>query len=399
MNDLLFVALPYVAWTLAILGGLYRYRTDRFSYSSLSTQLLENRMLFWGSVPWHYGIVIILLAHLVIALAPGPARALFGIPGARLVLELAGMALALFAIFGILVLIIRRLPRGSLARAETSPMDAILLAVLLLQVVSGFSVALFHRWGSLWYLSTAVPWFWSIATFQPDASAIAVLPALVQLHFALGFVVILLFPFTRLVHVVTVPITYLWRPYQVVIWNRRPAHDARGRAARSLGAAAAAVDDEAGRRRFLNRLTLTLAGAAGLVVAAPSVAFLLGLRKVQSSWRPIGAVDQFKPGTTTLVTFTDPSPLPWAGVTARTAAWLRRHTDDQFVAFAVNCTHLGCPVRWLQDADLFMCPCHGGVFYQDGRVASGPPGRPLSRYPVRVRNGTVEILASPLPIT
>ncbi len=90
--------------------------------------------------------------------------------------------------------------------------------------------------------------------------------------------------------------------------------------------------------------------------------------------------------------------VPWSGVTARTAAWLRREADDRFIAFAINCTHLGCPVRWLPDADLFMCPCHGGVFYGDGRVASGPPGRPLARYEVRVRGGVVEILASPLPI-
>lgn len=152
------------------------------------------------------------------------------------------------------------------------------------------------------------------------------------------------------------------------------------------------------RRRFLNRLTLFLGAVATAVVAAPSVAFLLGLRRSQGVWRNVGALDRFAPGTTTLVAFDDPSPLPWSGVTARTAAWLRRTDADRFTAFSINCTHLGCPVRWLADADLFMCPCHGGVFYADGRVASGPPGRQLTQYPVRVRDGVVEILASPLPI-
>jgi menaquinol-cytochrome c reductase iron-sulfur subunit len=103
-------------------------------------------------------------------------------------------------------------------------------------------------------------------------------------------------------------------------------------------------------------------------------------------------------GSTVKVDFPDPSPLPWSGVTARTAAWLRRKSDTDFVAFSINCTHLGCPVRWLPDADLFMCPCHGGVFYNNGGVASGPPPKPLVRYPVRVQNGMVEILTSPLPI-
>ena len=400
MNNLLFVSLPYVALTLAILGGLYRYFTDRFTYTSLSSQLLESRRLFWGAVPWHYGIIPILLAHLTIALVPNAARAVLGDPATRLVLEVIGMALALFALFGILTLIIRRMPRRSLPREVTSPMDWILLAVLALQVASGFAVALFLRWGSMWYTSTAVPWFWSIASLRPDPAAVAVLPTLVQFHFVTGFIVILLFPFTRLVHLVTVPLTYLWRPYQVVVWNSRPRARGAEPEPRSLGAAAARpVPTEADRRRFLNRLSIALAGAAGLVIAAPSFAFLLGLRKVEPSWRPIGKLDEFQPGTTTLVSFTDPSPLPWAGVTARTAAWLRREPGDRFLAFSVNCTHLGCPVRWLPDADLFMCPCHGGVFYRDGRVASGPPGRRLSQYPVRVHDGVVEILASPLPIT
>jgi nitrate reductase gamma subunit len=400
MNNLLFVALPYVAWTLAILGGLYRYYTRRFSYSSLSSQILEDRMLFWGSIPWHYGIIPILFAHLAAAFFPDAARAVVGDPVRRLILEVIGLALALFALAGLLALVIRRMPRRSLPRAVTSPMDWILLAVLLLQLASGVSVALFERWGSMWYTSTAVPWFWSIARLSPEPSTVSVLPPLVQFHFVCGFIVILLFPFSRLVHLVTVPVTYLWRPRQVVIWNSGPPARAQGPAPRSLGAAAAQPAPAPGeRRRFLNRLSIALASVAGLVVAAPSVGFLLGLRKVEPLWRPIGSLDQFQPGTTTLVAFTDPSPLPWAGVTARTAAWLRRETDDRFLAFSVNCTHLGCPVRWLPDADLFMCPCHGGVFYKDGRVASGPPGRHLSQYPVRVHNGMVEILASPLPIT
>lgn len=156
---------------------------------------------------------------------------------------------------------------------------------------------------------------------------------------------------------------------------------------------------EQNRRRFLSRLTMLMGSIAGIVVAVPSVAFLLGLRKVPSVWRTVGKLDDFQIGSTVNVAFMDPSPLPWAGVTAQTAAWLRRVSDDKFIAFSVNCTHLGCPVRWLQSAGLFMCPCHGGVFYANGTVASGPPPKPLTQYPVRVQEGEVQILASPLPIT
>ncbi|MGH9476279.1 MAG: ubiquinol-cytochrome c reductase iron-sulfur subunit [Terriglobales bacterium] len=153
------------------------------------------------------------------------------------------------------------------------------------------------------------------------------------------------------------------------------------------------------RRRFLTRLSVGLGALGAALVAIPSVAFLLGLRRPELLWRDVGNLTNFQIGSTVLVNFEDPSPLPWSGVTAKTAAWLRRVDETNFIAFSVDCTHLGCPVRWLASANLFMCPCHGGVFYANGTVASGPPPRPLSRYPVRVQTGRVQIQASPLPIT
>lgn len=155
------------------------------------------------------------------------------------------------------------------------------------------------------------------------------------------------------------------------------------------------------RRQFFSRLSIALSALAVSIIGIPIVGFLISpiLRKIPKVWRPVGSVESFKIGTTTSVTFDNASPLPWAGVTAKSAAWLRRDKEDSFIAFSVNCTHLGCPVRWLNDADLFMCPCHGGVYYKDGEVAAGPPPKPLPTYPVRVRNGQVEILASPIPLT
>jgi menaquinol-cytochrome c reductase iron-sulfur subunit len=165
-------------------------------------------------------------------------------------------------------------------------------------------------------------------------------------------------------------------------------------------AAAPAAPEPIRRRRFLSRLSVTLSAAAAAVVGVPVVGFLVSplVRKVPRQWRAVGAVDSFKVGQTVSVTFEDASPLPWSGVTARTAAWLRRTSDTEFTAFAVNCTHLGCPVQWFGEAELFLCPCHGGVYYADGRVAAGPPPRPLPRYPSRVRDGQVEILTSPTPV-
>jgi quinol---cytochrome c reductase iron-sulfur subunit, bacillus type len=155
------------------------------------------------------------------------------------------------------------------------------------------------------------------------------------------------------------------------------------------------------RRKLLSRLSIGLGCVGASLVAVPVAGFLLRplFEKIARQWRPVGTADQFQKGETVEVKFEDASPEPWAGVTGQSAAWLRRETDGNFIAFAVNCTHLGCPVRWLPKADLFMCPCHGGVYYQDGSVAAGPPPRPLTRYPVRVQDGRVEILTTPTPIT
>lgn len=156
------------------------------------------------------------------------------------------------------------------------------------------------------------------------------------------------------------------------------------------------------RRAFLTRLSVGLSALIGVIVGVPFVGFLLAplFRKAPEDWRPVGAVTRFKIGETVKVVVDDPSPLPWTGVAASTAAWLRREGEREFVAFAVNCTHLGCPIRWVGTADLFMCPCHGGVFYQDGRVAGGPPARPLFQYPVRVHSGQVEVqvVKTPPPV-
>ncbi len=154
------------------------------------------------------------------------------------------------------------------------------------------------------------------------------------------------------------------------------------------------------RRRFLGRLSLVLSAAIGAVVTLPVIAFLLAplTRKGPRVWRSVGPAEGFIIGQTVSVAFEDASPLPWAGVAGRTAAWLRRDGLERFTAFTVHCTHLGCPVRWVAEAELFLCPCHGGVYYADGTVSAGPPPRPLPQYPVRVRNGQVEILTSPIPL-
>ena len=150
------------------------------------------------------------------------------------------------------------------------------------------------------------------------------------------------------------------------------------------------VPDDAlvSRRRFLGRISLALSGLAAAVVSVPIIAYLLSplLEAAPDDWRDVGLVDAFRIGETVEVAYDDPSSLPWAGQTARTAVWLRRTSASGFTAFGLNCTHLGCPVNWRPDAQLFLCPCHGGVYYADGSVAGGPPPRALRQFNVRIVN-------------
>lgn len=220
LDIMLFAVLPYVAVALAIVVGFYRYYSDRFSYSSLSSQFLENRALFWGSVSWHYGILVILVGHLIGFLIPRSVLAWNGIPWRLYVLEGSALIFGFLTLMGLVTLIIRRFSSARI-RVVTSVMDIVLLAVLLVQVVAGIWTAIFYRWGSSWYAAFAVPYLWSLLKLNPDISLVSNLPFAVQLHIIGAYVMIGLIPFTRLVHLLAFPITYLWRPYQVVIWNRR----------------------------------------------------------------------------------------------------------------------------------------------------------------------------------
>lgn len=159
------------------------------------------------------------------------------------------------------------------------------------------------------------------------------------------------------------------------------------------------IDKE--RRSFLIRISLGLSALAATAAGIPVISALLAplLRQPPQTWRDIGSLNHFEIGNTQLVKFENSNPEPWAGITAHSAAWVRRESEQHIIAFSVNCTHLGCPVRWENGAQLFMCPCHGGVYYKDGSVASGPPPKGLIRYPVRINKGKVQLLTQPIPIT
>jgi nitrate reductase gamma subunit len=208
LNVFLFVVLPYVALALFLFVTPYRYFSNRLTWSAYSTQFLEQKALYWGSNPWHYGIIPVVLAHFMGVIAPGPLRAILANQQTLILLESVGLGLGLFALFGCLVLMVRR-AQTPLLKPVTSAVDWGLLFLLTVQTATGVYMGLFMRWGSQWYLHTAVPYLHSLLVFNPRIEFVADFPLVFKLHTAGAFLIIALLPFTKLVHLLFLPIGFL----------------------------------------------------------------------------------------------------------------------------------------------------------------------------------------------
>jgi len=161
-------------------------------------------------------------------------------------------------------------------------------------------------------------------------------------------------------------------------------------------------DSTLSRRGLFMKLGMLFNGVVAAAIAVPIGRFLLssitrGRANGYLDWVSLGPVSQFPEGETRLATFRNPLVMPTDGKTVDTPCWVRHVEGDQFQVFAINCAHLGCPVRWFPQSGLFMCPCHGGAYYRDGARASGPPERGLFQYQYKVENGLITIQAGEMP--
>ena len=164
----------------------------------------------------------------------------------------------------------------------------------------------------------------------------------------------------------------------------------------------AIVPSPSGRRTFLRWCTAICGAIAATFLSIPVIGYFLGLRKHSVDWVDLGAVTKFPLNQTRRIDFDNPLRQPWDGMTALTGVYVRYEgtndeREDQFLVLSINCAHLGCPVSWFQQSGLFMCPCHGGVYYSDGAHASGPPPRGLYHCVWRVQGGRLEIQAPHYP--
>lgn len=218
LNTFLFVAFPYVAVMVFIVGVAYRYRQKGFTVSSLSSQFLEGKQLFWGTIPFHFGILVVFGGHLTAFLLPRATLAWNSIPLRLIVLEVTAFTFGLSMLIGLVALMYRRFSNARI-RAVTTPMDVILELLLLAQVVLGCWIALGFRWGSSWFAADLTPYLWSLVRLSPETPAVFALPWVIKLHIVGAFALILIVPFSRLVHFVVAPLNYIVRPYQQVMWN------------------------------------------------------------------------------------------------------------------------------------------------------------------------------------
>ena len=154
------------------------------------------------------------------------------------------------------------------------------------------------------------------------------------------------------------------------------------------------------RRNFLLKAGAALNGLAAALIGVPVIGYVLsGFTKPKNvkQWIALGPLDRYPEGETRLAVYRNPFTRPWDGETADIPCWVRRIEGEKFQVFAINCTHLGCPVRWFPGSHLFMCPCHGGSFYEDGTRAAGPPPRGLFEYQYKVENGQLAVFGGQLP--
>ena len=225
LDQLLFGALPYVALAIFLIGSIYRYMYKGFQVSSLSSQFLEGKQLFYGSQFFHWGIIMLFLGHLIGFLVPSAVLAWNGSSVRLLILEFSAFGFAISALIGLLLLIKRRLTTKRI-QMVTGPMDYVVYIVLLLQICSGLGIAYFGRWGSNWFASVMTPYLYSVFAFNPNVDLIAQLSTsnalallMIKIHVTTAFLIIAIIPFTRFIHFLVAPIDYIWRRYQLVIWN------------------------------------------------------------------------------------------------------------------------------------------------------------------------------------
>ncbi|MFV0317213.1 MAG: respiratory nitrate reductase subunit gamma [Microthrixaceae bacterium] len=217
-----YVVLPYAAMTTFVVGHIWRYRFDRFGWSSRSSELYERKWLSIGGPMFHYGAFMVIGGHILGIVIPESFTEALGITESQytLVAQIGGVTGLTICVIGLAILLIRRVVNGRVRRA-TSRTDVAAMTMLWLMVILGTITTVgYNVLGPGYnYRPSVAVWWRSILMFQPDPAALSGVPTIYLLHISIAWFFFALFPFTRLVHAWSAPVTYLTRPY--VVYRRR----------------------------------------------------------------------------------------------------------------------------------------------------------------------------------
>lgn len=381
---MIFVALPYLAVGLAIVGTVFRFKKLKLTVTAKSSQVLEDKGLRWGSWAWHLGILSVLLGHGVALLFPSLWAKVVKYHTLLVSVEIAGMACATAALVALLVLLVRRV-LSKRVQAVTTTGDFLLLVILIFQVALGLGTAVGFPWGAAWTPGTLSMYLRGLFIFQPRPELMADFPLVIQAHVVGAFLLVLIFPFTRLPHMLLLPLQYLFRPFQKVVWNNPRRQERPG----------VVMAAEEGRRKFLTGALGVTAG--GVVLAAvggeTAVRYAAGgkgssaaeNRLLKEKLERMEVSAEYR----RLELERRESPLiPVAGLKELEAKKGRYFIDyamapglvflgaDGYpLLISAKCTHLGCTVGKDLDAQgRLLCPCH--ISYFDVKTGKPDPGAP-----------------------
>ncbi len=247
------IGLPYLALAALVIGTAYRLTKKEYSVSSLSSQFLESKFLVWGSVPWHLGILVLFFGHLIPLLLPSLWQDVIANREALLTVEAIGFIAGIFTVVGLVVLILRRIFSRTL-QIVTKPLDFVMYALLLVQIILGMLTAYNFQYGAAWATGTLYAYLYSIFSFSPNAALVQDMPAIIQAHVILAWTIVALIPFTRLIHMFSIPVEYFMRLPQLVIWSNESRWNKKSERAQFVES-----------RRYFIRGAAGIAGASGLL--------------------------------------------------------------------------------------------------------------------------------------
>lgn len=218
INNFLFVFFPYTSFIVFILGVTYRYFYNQHTYSSLSSQFLEKKNLYFASIPFHFGMLFLIIMHFTAFLFPNFIINFLRTPTKLVIFETIALAFGLSVFIGLFLMILRRFANKRI-EVVTTRMDIFIEFILFFQALLGCIIAINFRWGSVWFASSLSPYLWSLINLNPSIDIILNMNIFIKIHVFFAFLIFFVFPFSRLVHILVAPFHYIFRTYQIVRWN------------------------------------------------------------------------------------------------------------------------------------------------------------------------------------